>query len=310
LHGSVHKLGALLPSFRMRSDDAPMAGLLQQARQLEAGEAGADLSILGGFPYADTAFADAGVMAWARDAATATKCADSLLQSLREADFSPALSSPSEGVARACRLARQAKRMIGLTDPADNPLSGGAADTPGLLRELLAQRALWPQPADGFALVFAYFCDAALVQRVLRAGVGASLQVALGGRTSAAFGAPVEVSATVRRIGDGQFVNIGPMQKGQRVNAGASVLLDVHGIGVIVTSAVVPANDPAFFAALGIRLDQTRLLCVKAKNHFHAAFAPLCAAIVDVDCPGPAMADLSRLPFRSWRPSSPVPVRR
>jgi microcystin degradation protein MlrC len=78
---------------------------------------------------------------------------------------------------------------------------------------------------------------------------------------------------------------------------------------VIVTSAVVPANDPAFFDAIGIRLDCTRLLCVKAKNHFHAAFAPLCAAIIDVDCPGPAMADLSRLTFRAWPPASRAPVR-
>ena len=37
---------------------------------------------------------------------------------------------------------------------------------------------------------------------------------------------------------------------------------------------------------------------MKAKNHFRAAFAPRLGAIVDADCPGPAAADLSTLPFR------------
>jgi microcystin degradation protein MlrC len=40
---------------------------------------------------------------------------------------------------------------------------------------------------------------------------------------------------------------------------------------------------------------------VKAKNHFRAAFLPLCAAIIDVDAPGPAALDLRLLPFRHAR---------
>jgi hypothetical protein len=94
----------------------------------------------------------------------------------------------------------------------------------------------------------------------------------------------------VLRLVDGTFVNRGPMQHGQAVHAGPGAVLDLDGLSVIVTSAVVPANDPAFFEHHGIRLHETRLLCVKAKNHFHAAFAPLCADIIEVDCPGPAMA--------------------
>jgi len=48
-----------------------------------------------------------------------------------------------------------------------------------------------------------------------------------------------------------------------------------------------------------------RLLANKAKNHFRAAFAGRCSAIVDCDCPGPAALDLAALPFRHvplrWR---------
>jgi microcystin degradation protein MlrC len=65
---------------------------------------------------------------------------------------------------------------------------------------------------------------------------------------------------------------------------------------------VVPANDPAFFALHGVDLARTRLLAVKAKNHFRAAFQGRCTTIVDVDCPGPAAADLRTLPFRNLKP--------
>jgi len=186
--------------------------------------------------------------------------------------------------------------LVAVTDPADNPYSGGAADTPALFRALLAQHADRAVPT-----VFAYFADPSVVAAAHEHGAGAMLRVRLGGKTSRAFGSGVEVEARVVQLTQARFANTGPMERGMTMDLGSSVVLDVDGIQVIVTQRCGPANDPAFFVAHGIDLAATRLLCVKAKNHFRAAFAPLCAAIIDVDCPGPAMADLSRLPFRHRR---------
>ena len=63
------------------------------------------------------------------------------------------------------------------------------------------------------------------------------------------------------------------------------------------TSAPVSPNDPAYFTLHGIDPGKTRLVCAKAKNHFRAAFDGTFRAIVDVDTPGPATADLATLPF-------------
>jgi microcystin degradation protein MlrC len=98
------------------------------------------------------------------------------------------------------------------------------------------------------------------------------------------------------------------MERGATVDVGPSAVLDVEGIDVVVASAVGAANDPAFFALHGIDVDATRLLVVKAKNHFRAAFASRLRSIVDVDCPGPAAADLSTLPF-SRAPGTPLASR-
>ena len=124
----------------------------------------------------------------------------------------------------------------------------------------------------------------------------------LGGRLTADFGAPLEVVARVARLTGGRFVNRGPMERGLPVDLGPTAVLDVQGIEVIVTSACVAPNDPSYFALHGIDPARPGLLCVKAKNHFRAAFAETFAAILDVDTPGPAALDLARLPFRHLPP--------
>lgn len=111
--------------------------------------------------------------------------------------------------------------------------------------------------------------------------------------------APAEANAQVLLLSDGRFRNSGPMEHGSLVTLGDTALLDIDGVRVIVTSSVGAANDPGFFNLHGIDPAQVRLMCVKAKNHFRAAFLPLVAAIIDVDCPGPAAADLGTLPRRS-----------
>ena len=75
-------------------------------------------------------------------------------------------------------------------------------------------------------------------------------------------------------------------------------MLEIEGIRVIVSENSWAANDPAYFELHGIELAETRLLCVKAKNHFRAAFGTLCQSIIDVDAPGPACLDFTRLPYR------------
>ena len=287
--GAVLKIGSLLPSFNMRTADGPMAGIEALARVLERGKV-FDVSAFGGFPYADTPDAGGSAMAYADGDATAALAAARVLAEdmhARCAEFDVRLPTPEEGIVQALD---GPPGLVCVTDPADNPYSGGIADTPELFRALLRLRP--PVPT-----VFAFFCDAPLVERAHQAGIGAVLDVALGGRLSPAFGMPVEARAIVLRYSDGRFVNSGPMETGLSVDLGRTVLLDIDGIQVIVTENCHPPNDPEFFALHGIDLRSTRLLCAKVKNHFRAAFQARAALIVDIDAPGPACLDLSKLPY-------------
>jgi microcystin degradation protein MlrC len=88
------------------------------------------------------------------------------------------------------------------------------------------------------------------------------------------------------------------MERHLPVALGPTALIEVAGIDVIVTDSCQTPNDPGYFHLHAIDLAQIRLLAVKAKNHFRAAFAPSCRRIIDVDLPGPASLDLRHLAFR------------
>ena len=86
------------------------------------------------------------------------------------------------------------------------------------------------------------------------------------------------------------------------------MLLALEGrpnIRIIVTTHVDAGIDRAFYELHGIELARERLLLVKGKNHFRAAAGTLCCEIIDVDAPGPACLDFTRLPYRHRRQLSP-----
>lgn len=283
------KLPVILTSFNMRTTEGPMAEVVAMAREWESRPGILDASVFGGFAYGDSPDAGPSVLVTG-DAEIAGRAADALRDALWERRhlFETSLPTASEGLARALAAP---PGLVAVLDPADNPMSGGIGDTPGLLRALLEARPAVPA-------VFAFLWDPSLVAQAHAAGIGAELAARLGGRITETFGPPVECTARVRRLTDGRFRNTGPMETNLPVDLGRTAALDIAGLQVIVTETCQSPNDPGYFALHGIDLATTRLLCVKAKNHFRAAFGALCSAIVEIDAPGPASPDLSRYRFR------------
>lgn len=293
--------GIVLPSINMRTQAGPMHALEQMARDVTVAPV-LEVCVFGGFPYSDTAATGSSVIAISDarldpEGKAAAVAAERVLDQVRSlADqFRIELPSPADAVSAA--LASSKTGLIAVTDSGDNPLSGGGGDTPALFRVLIEA-----QPS--VSCLFASFVDPEIVRRVQAAGSGAVLDVRLGGRYGPHFGEGVNVQVRVDALTDGVFRNSGPMHTGVERHCGKTVILrltQLPDVRVIVTERVVAADDPSFYALHGIDLDQLRLLCVKAKNHFRAAFAERCAQIIDCDAPGPACQDLSALPFRHDR---------
>jgi microcystin degradation protein MlrC len=228
------------------------------------------------------------------DTAMAKAVSDGLAEAFADRldAFRVRLPSPAGGIEMALdALAAGGQGPVAVLDPADNPMSGGIGDTPGLLAALLNRRPAVPA-------VFAFLCDPTIVERAQAAGPGAVLDLRLAGRLTPVFGPPLAAQARVLRLTQGRFRNRGPMERGLDVDLGRTCVLEIDGVQLIVTETCQSPNDLGYFDLHGIDLGRPQLLCVKAKNHFRAAFGPLCRRIIDVDCPGPATADLASLPFR------------
>jgi microcystin degradation protein MlrC len=285
---AIAKVGAVLPSFRMRTAEGPMA----QVEALAARRAGEipcilDATPFGGFAYADTPCAGASVSVTAdgdRSAAQAL-ARDLAGEMLRLRDqFAVSLPKP-ETVFSFRKLAKPAA----ILEPSDNPLSGGVGDTTGLLRALLAQ-------GRQYRTVFAFFWDPELVRQC---EVKKKLTARLGGRLSPAWGPPVQLEVEVERVTDGRFRNAGPMERGLEVTLGRTAVLRSGNLRIIVTESCQSPNDGEFFRLHGVDLAEVDLVCVKAKNHFRAAFADAFDPIIEVDTAGPAAASLASLPFKN-----------
>ncbi len=296
---AIAKVPRVIHSFHMRSESGPMAELWAEAKAAETGPI-LDASPFGGFSWGDTPFAGPAILVTAdRDGKAAQAAADRLAASLsaRIEAGRFAVTLPTPAVALEAALAGP-PGLVAVLDPADNPLSGGTADTPGVLCALLARDPDVPT-------VFAFLHDGDTVAAAREAGPGGTITRPLAARTTDAFGPPVTVTATVERLTDGRFVNEGPMERGAPVDLGPTCVLRAGSVRIIVTSRREAAIDPAFFALHGIDLGATRLIVNKAKNHFRAAYAGRLAAIIECDSPGPAALDLLALPFRhvpaSWR---------
>jgi microcystin degradation protein MlrC len=290
---AIAKLPAILPSFNMRTGEGPMAEMQELADGWRKERGILDVTIYGGFAYGDSPFAGPSVVVVADgDEVLAQQAADILAEkdlAARRDRFYVDLPDPAEGLRRA--LASTGTGPAIVLDPADNPLSGGIGDTPALFSALLETT----RPAR---TAFGFFWDPPLVAECHRQGEGATLRAKLGGRVTADFGAPIPVEATIVKLTEGKFRNEGPYEHQLPMDVGRTALLDVQGILVIITESCQTPNDPAYFRLHGIDPEKLDLLCVKAKNHFRAAFTRMARCLIDVDAPGPAAASLAHYKFR------------
>jgi microcystin degradation protein MlrC len=137
------------------------------------------------------------------------------------------------------------------------------------------------------------------------------VQLNLGGKTSPEFGLPVPVMAKVIALSDGVFFNTGPMNKHLRVDVKGAAHIRVGEVDILLIGRPMSANDPQLFRHIGIEPKNKKILGLKAKNHFRAAFDPLVSKVIYVDAPGVSSNNLlnfnyQNIPENMWPLKSPI----
>ena len=150
-------------------------------------------------------------------------------------------------------------------------------------------------------VAFGTIYDPAAVQQATKAGVGAEIEVSLGGHTDASMGRPVKAKAVVKMLSDGNFKNDGPMNAGVETSMGPTAVLRIGGIDVVTISSRIQTIDLQVFLSQGIDPTAKSVLVVKSVQHYRAAYAPIARDIVLVDSGGICSPDISRLKFTKLR---------
>ncbi len=295
---TIIPVGFAPTSFNMRSSHAPMADIIAQAEKAEQENSFYDVSVYGGFVYADTIDTGASISICA-DKATLTEAHNlASFFRARAPQFDVRLPPATQTLAATKQSLKQSNinLPIAIIEPSDNIFSGGGADTPGLLAAVLESGIEAPS-------LFAFFWDPHIVQQAIDASVGGNIDIRIGGRLTPVFGPPIEFSVQVEKFTDGRFTNLGPMEKNLPVDLGTTVLLKINKLYIIVTSKNVPANDKAYFDLHGLKLNDFAIVYVKAKNHFRSAFEDQFNQIIEVETPGPAASDLTTFSFTNLQVS-------
>lgn len=282
------RLPMLLPP--TTTDTPPGAEVNAWCREWEGRPGILDCTFFHGFPYTDVPVAGAAVLAIAdgddRPAREAAADVARRIWAARER-FRPRSLSAAEAVEAALAVPG---RPVVIHETSDNPGGGAPGDGTHLLRAMLERGVR--------EACFGFIYDPETAARAHAAGVGAEVDVLLGGRTDRLHGEPVAARAYVKCLTDGRFVQQSPMGRGQRVDLGRMARLVVGGVDVLVSSVRAQTLDPEVFLLHGIDVRRCRIVALKSSQHFRAGFAELAAGIVAADPPGLTTNRIGALPYR------------
>ena len=170
------------------------------------------------------------------------------------------------------------------TDAADATSSGATGDSNLILRGL--RDSTYPKR------VLAQIVDAPAAAAAHKAGVGATITVTLGGAIDRGRFAPMEVSAKVRLLSDGQ-ARLETMKTG--LDAGPTAVLQFGNFTVVVFSKTLSLFDRAMYYANGLDPTDFDLIVVKSphtENHMYDAWVE---NNFNIDVPGATSANVKSL---------------
>ena len=188
------------------------------------------------------------------------------------------------------RALAQARTMNGpvlLTDAADATSSGATGDSNLILRAVLESG--YPKR------VLLQIVDAAAAAAAHAAGVGATIDVTLGGTCDPGRFASLPVTARVRLLSDGQARL---ETSGNKLDAGPTAVLEIGAVTAVVLSRTVSLFDRALYYANGCDPRRYDAVVVKSPHVEHEMYDAWVEKNFNIDIPGATSANLPTLGHR------------
>jgi microcystin degradation protein MlrC len=251
-----------------RTTEQPLRAFVDKMMALEGRNGVLSVSLSHCFPWADVAEVGAKtIVVTDGDGAKAATLAESLGReffAMRDA-IAPKFLLLDEALDQA--LAIEGGPVV-IADVADNAGGGAPGDSTAFLRRIL-ERGL-RNLASGF------YWDPLAVKFCMEAGLGATFDLRIGGKTGPLSGDPVDLRVTVRGLAETVTQRFGDAP----VNLGESAWVSAEGVDLVLNSLRTQVFHPEGFTKLGLDLSQRKIVVVKSTQHFHAGFAPMARKIL------------------------------
>jgi microcystin degradation protein MlrC len=271
----------------------PMQSFVSRMKALEAHEGVLSVSLAHGFPWGDTPEVGTRVLVVTdNDPALADELAKELgtwVFEQRDALLAPFVSQ-SAAIEKVIQAPPDARPFV-VADTADNTGIGASGDSTFFLAALLERG------VGGFAI--SPLWDPGAVEIAFNAGIGASVDIRIGGKLGPASGSPLDVKANVMGLkreatqpfggaiaplGDVAWLRIGDPDN------------DADAIDVVCNTHRVQAFHPDCFAEAGLDPTRPKALVVKSTQHFFAGFGPIAREVVYASTQGTGSMNFGELP--------------
>jgi len=212
-----------------------------------------DASILIGYVWADEPRSTACVVAFGMEQAKVELAARHLAQKFWDVRRLFQFGTTAGSVDECLQIAASAtEHPVVISDSGDNPTAGGAGDTPFVLGRMLALGII--------NAVLASIADPEAVQICEAAGVGATVELSVGGKLDSIHAKPLAVKGRVKSL------HVLPWtlnSQGDTSILNHIAVLDVQGILVILTERRTPFHWIKDFSDVGIDPYQHKIIVVK-----------------------------------------------
>lgn len=233
----------------------PMSDIMEKVRETESTDGVAALSLLMGFPWADTENTSAYVLSVTNgdkklaDSAC-LKIADYVWERRASFTFYNETHEPSIALDKSFESISSGIYPVVISDSGDNPTAGSSQDVTNFLKLILSDERMSKLDPP---LVYQGIYDPEVTAAAIKAGVGKTVEISLGAKFDSKTSSPIECSAKVLAIREkwegGYFSDL--------------VLLRIDGVDVVVTSGHVGCYDPEMMRVLGVSPENRKCIVVK-----------------------------------------------
>jgi microcystin degradation protein MlrC len=280
----------------MHTSRDPARAFVDRIMALEGKDGILSISIAHGFAWGDVPDMGTKVLVYsdgdaAKGQALTRQLADELI-AMREA-----LNVPYPGIDASLdeALAFDGGPVV-LADGADNPGGGAAGDSTFALKRLLER-------GVGNACLGPLW-DPIAARIAFEAGVGARLNLRIGGKIGPLSGDPLDLPVKVLALQADMFMT---GLSNTPTALGDCALVEADGVQIALISVRNQAMGTDLFTNLGVDLAAKKIIVVKSSQHFYASFSKVAKKVIYVGAPGAVTLDLKSLPYKKIkRPKWPI----